>query len=444
MTASPAHDDSLETAPGGRPGTAEAGPLRILYSHYQLDDHNTSAQMVDRMADALRARGHEVHVHRSFGPPFSAPTGDAAPRRSPLARLKGGLWFIKALTRNRRMIRYDLQAVRDFRPDVILTRQDAYCFSMPHVARRLGVPMVTIADAPVAYETRVFAADVGRWHPPALVEAIERRTLRQSRAILTVSRPTAQRLARYGLNVPVHVVPNGFDPRWFPELTPDERRSRRQALGLTAPRVATFVGAFRPFHGVDLLRDLIAATAGRADTQWLLVGDGPKRPALQADFADRPDVLFLGRRPPEELGTLMALADVAVSPHPKFEGDYYFCPLKVIEYAAAGCAIAAAALGDIPTLLDDGRVGVLVDTPEPAPWRAAVARLLDDPAHATALGRAARRWAHDHYTWGHAARAFERVLWSAVGERPGEAERDPVSGVSSPATRHSPLAASEA
>src|SRR5262249_31386698 len=161
---------------------------------YLADDHNAAAQMVDRVADALRGLGHEVMVHRSFGPALHGADVDrgVAARRKPSARLRNAVWFARALGRNRPMYRHDLGALRAFRPDVVLARQDAYCMSMPRAARRLGVPVVTYADAPVAYETRVFAAHVGRWHPPGLVEAIERWTLRQSRAVVTVSHPAAR------------------------------------------------------------------------------------------------------------------------------------------------------------------------------------------------------------------------------------------------------------
>jgi glycosyltransferase involved in cell wall biosynthesis len=274
--------------------------------------------------------------------------------------------------------------------------------------------LVTYADAPVAYESRLLGPSSGRWHPPGLVEALERWTLRQSRAVVTISHPAARQLARYGVGVPIVVVSNGFEPRWFPVLDAGERGARRRALGLTAPCVVGFAGTFRPFHGIALLGQLIEATAARADTQWLLIGDGPERAGLQAALGHRPGVLFLGRRPPEEVGALLALVDVAVAPYPAFEGDFYFCPLKVIEYAAAGCAVVASALGDVPLLLDHGRAGVVLNEPSLEAWRAAVEGLLNDPERSAALGQAARQWVHAHYTWRHAAEQIERVLYQAV------------------------------
>jgi hypothetical protein len=216
--------------------------MKILFSHYLVYERHPAVVWVEEVAQALRARGHEVRVHRSFGTPLEPPSGGAgggiAARRGTLGRLRNRLVFARTVADNRRMERLDTAAIHDFQPDIVLARQDAYCVSMPRAAGRMGVPLVTIADAPVAYETRLYAQRDKRWHPPGLVEAMERATLRRSRAVITVSHPSAERLRMYGVNVPIHVVSNGLDPTRFPVFEPEERQRRRLALGLTTPRVA--------------------------------------------------------------------------------------------------------------------------------------------------------------------------------------------------------------
>ena len=78
-------------------------------------------------------------------------------------------------------------------------------------------------------------------------------------------------------------------------------------------------------------------------------------------------------------------------PHQFVPGVFYLSPLKVIECAAAGCAIVASWQGDIPWLLDDGRVGVVLDDPAIPAWLEAINGLLDDPNRRHVLGQAARR-----------------------------------------------------
>ncbi len=399
-----------------------ATTLRILYSHYLVDDAHPAALMVHSVAKALRARGHEVGVHRSAGLP-RATGGPPKSRLSDRARAK--VWFARALARNRAMFAADLKAVREFRPDVVLGRQDAYCFSMPGACTLQGVPLVTFADAPVAYETRLFGTGGGRWHPPGLVEALEAWTIRASREVITVSHPAARRLARYRLKTPIHVVPNGVAPARFPIHDPDERTRLRAALGLTAPLVLGFVGSFKIFHGIDRLRDLILATADRADTQWLLIGDGPERATLEGSLEGKARVVFAGRRPAEEVGSLLGLVDVAVAPHTLFGGDFYFCPLKILEYAAAGCAVVASDQGDIPLLLDHGKAGVLVSDNSIESWDAAVRDLLNDRVRRTALGTAARESVLKTGSWDANARRVEEILagvTAAKGQYPTQSE----------------------
>ena len=389
--------------------------MRILYSHYLADDDHPAVLMVQAIASALRKLGHEVIVHRCSGPSEPGKKKSAGPtRRSLSSRARAKVWFARAVARNRRMISRDRRVLQDVRPDVVLARQDAYCLSMPWSCRALGVPMVTYADAPVAYETRLFGSESGRWHPPALVEAIEKWTLLSSQAAITVSHPAARRLSLYGLSTPIHVVPNGVDPSRFPVHTPSERAKSRASLGLFAPWVVGFVGSFKPFHGIDRLRDLILATADRDDIQWLLIGDGPERVGLEKALEGRHNTVFLGKRPSDEIGSLLGLVDVAVAPHALFDGDFYLCPLKVLEYAASGSAIVASDQGDIPLLLDHGKAGVLLSDNTIEIWKAAVCDLLQDSFRRGMLGAAARERALKTLTWDATATQVARILAEAI------------------------------
>ena len=277
--------------------------MRILYSHYLAAEDHPAVRMVQSIAAELRHLGHEVLIHRSEPLKDSAHKPAAAPRGAgggSLRSVRRRLWFARAVAENVGGYRRDAAAVQAFGPDVVLARQDAYRYSMPLSCSRLGVPLVTFADAPVAYETR-HVNPSGRWHPPRLVESIERWGLRRSRAAVTVSNPAAGLLERYALNLPIHVAPNGVDADRFRPSTESERAETRRRLGVATPRVAGFVGTFQPFHGLNLLGDLVRLTADRTDLTWLLVGDGVGRQKLEADLKGHPRVVFAGRQPPERV-----------------------------------------------------------------------------------------------------------------------------------------------
>lgn len=232
--------------------------------------------------------------------------------------------------------------------------------------------------------------------------------------MISVSYPAARRLQQYGLNVPLHVVHNGVTPSLFPRLSKADRDAMRRALGLTAPCIVGYQGTFHSSHAMGQLREMMLATADRSDIQWLFIGDGPGRVALQRTAASRVAALFLERQPPEEMGRLLALIDIAIVPHLPMGDAFYYCPLRILECAAAGCAVIASDQGDIPLLLKNGRAGLLVAAGDRLAWLAALKHLLNDEQRRKTLGRAGRRHVLMHFTWQDSARKVERVLTGVV------------------------------
>jgi glycosyltransferase involved in cell wall biosynthesis len=391
--------------------------MKILFSHYLLDDDCPPLRTNTAITAQLRQLGHEVQLHRSAGPPIAVVAGrEGSPQKRPslVLRLKNKVWFSRTSMRNIGAYRRDMAVLRGYRPDAVLVRHDAYWCSMAWAAERSRVPLVTYVDAPMAYETRLYQMG-SRWHPPGLVEWIERQALRPSRALTATSHPTMEKIREdYGITTPISVIPNGLHPERFPVLDESTRRERRSALGVDAPVVVGFQGTFQRFHGVDRLQELMLSLTHRKDVHWLLIGDGPERPALQQGVAGRVQATFMGRQPAESMGALLNLTDIAVVPHNFVNGIFYLSPLKVIESGAAGCAVVASRQGDIPWLLDDGRAGVLVDTPDLSDWTQAIERLADDPGLRRQLGQAAQRYVLERFTWRQIAIQFAEVLAAAV------------------------------
>jgi glycosyltransferase involved in cell wall biosynthesis len=105
-----------------------------------------------------------------------------------------------------------------------------------------------------------------------------------------------------------------------------------------------------------------------------------------------------------EVSAHLQRMDVACAPYPS-RSRFYFSPLKVYEYLAAGLPVVASAVGQVPAALDHGALGRLVTPGD-------VAALADGLATA----RADRSWRAGLRVQSRQA-ALERHTWQAVVDR---------------------------
>lgn len=350
--------------------------MRILYSH-RIRSRDGQAVHLEAMVEALRAAGHEVLVS---GPEAFAQTAlgggsaglDALRRRLPgwLGELAELAYALPATWRLDR-------AARAFRPDVIYERANLFHFAGICVARWRGLPLLLEVNSPLAEER----AQHGRLSLRRLAGAAERLVWRRASHVLPVTEVLAGHLRAAGVpDARISVIPNGINPAEFPPAS-----VRGASPGVTLG----FIGFLREWHGMDRVLDAMAREAGARDLTLRIVGDGPALPALRAQAAALgigARVTFLGLASRAEAPGLIAGFDIALQP----AAVAYACPLKILEYMAAGCAIVAPDQPNLRELLEDGRTALLFDPADPeAMWRAILA-LAGDAALRTRLGEAAR------------------------------------------------------
>jgi glycosyltransferase involved in cell wall biosynthesis len=185
----------------------------------------------------------------------------------------------------------------------------------------------------------------------------------------------------------LRIVPNGIDLSRFP--AGDRLRARRSLeIPDDAPVVGT-VAMLRPEKNHRLLLEAVSRLVSRfADLRLVLVGDGPLRYELEAEarrlaIADR--VRFTGRR--TDVPQILPAFDLfALSSHPAVETQ----PVSVIEALAAGVPVVATAVGDLESMLDGGRSGVVVPAGDVNAFAGALADLLADPGRRASLAERGR------------------------------------------------------
>ena len=267
-------------------------------------------------------------------------------------------------------------------------------------AEQHGVPSVLEVNAPLVQEQVAHRELVDR--PTAQAVAVA--AVSTADVVACVSdevsdwaRSTSTRPER------VVTVPNGVD---VDRVVP---APLGQTAGDASLFTVGFVGTLKAWHGVELLLEAVDRLHAR-DASWrlLVVGDGPSGKALRA--AAGPHVELTGALPPEHVLAQLHRMDVACAPYPDLPG-LYFSPLKVYEYLAAGLPVVASAVGQVPSALDAGRLGVLVPPGDVDALAQSLADLRADAPRRAALAALGRATAVDRYTW---RAVVDRVLGLAL------------------------------
>jgi glycosyltransferase involved in cell wall biosynthesis len=153
------------------------------------------------------------------------------------------------------------------------------------------------------------------------------------------------------------------------------------------------------WHGVDVLLDAferVLAAGGRM--RLVAAGSGPRDDLLrEAPFP--PDRFeWLGHLSHEETLAQLQQWDIGVAPFTQVEG-FWFSPLKLYEYMAAGLCPVVSALGDLPRVVAQGAAGVVVAPDDPAALAYALLELDRDRDRMYGLGRAAQARARAGPSW---------------------------------------------
>jgi glycosyltransferase involved in cell wall biosynthesis len=263
--------------------------------------------------------------------------------------------------------------------------------------RGMGVP--TVSTCHTWYDTDLFLSIYGM---------ADRFVLRKFARVVAVSDEVRQRLLKAGVREEkIRMVRNGID------LRPFDGSLRSHQNGSTAKKalVVGLVGRLAWEKGVDLfLRAAAEVLVEFPETRFVVVGEGPDQEKLERLIDAsliRESVELLGRR--EDMASVYASLDVMVSSS-RQEG----LPMAVLEGMASGLAVVAAAVGAVPTVVVDGRTGVLVPAESAELLAAGIAELLRDPKKRKQLGAAARRLIEEEYSASRMTQDYLRVYEEAI------------------------------
>jgi len=349
---------------------AAGARLRVLHVITEVGLGGAENLLLDTLR-YQKARGHEVSVCSLRPDDVLAP---AIREVCPLTTLDMGhaltplvLWRLRRLLRRGR---YDVVHSSLYQAN-LATRL---------VARLAGAPVnISSVHSPYTWMRRPhFLAD--RW------------TSHLADYVVTVSEAVRQFSIQREHLSPAKVVTlrNGIDLRRFDAITDREatRRDTRAALGYAPSDLVICVAArLYELKGHTYLFQALEHLLPRyPHLRLFLAGDGPHRPALEAECQARgltARVQFLGAR--KDIPELLAACDIFVLPS-LYEG----LSLAVLEAMAMRCPVVATAVGGAGETIEDGVQGLLVPPADVAALERALERLLKDAALRQSLGEAGR------------------------------------------------------
>jgi len=218
---------------------------------------------------------------------------------------------------------------------------------------------------------------------------IQAAMFRLSDCIICNSQAAADRLIHAG--VPgrrIRVIANGLPAEAFEKTEPAlPRRTGVTRIGMIARM------NLRAKNHHAFLAAAARVLAKFPNAEFVLAGDGPLRPELEAaaqqlGLGDR--IHFLGDR--RDIPAVLASFDVSVLPSASESLSNV-----IIESMAAGVPVVATCVGGNPELVTE-RTGILVPPDDVDALAAGIERLLDDYNLRAQLGRNARQFATSHFT----------------------------------------------
>lgn len=287
-----------------------------------------------------------------------------------------------------------LAEARSFRPDLLLSGHVVASLGAMVLRKLLRVPLVQYVHAD---EFRVRAK---------LCEA----AVKSAEATIAVSEYTRQMCLDAGADPErVEVIHPGID---LPPPPSYERDPRPTLL-----TVATLL--FR-YKGHDVMvRALPLIRAKVPDARWVVVGDGPFRPALEnavRAYGVEDAVELRGRVPDSERDSWLERASVFCMPSrlpaAGLGGEGF--GIVYMEAAAHGLPTIGGDVAGARDAVRDGETGLLVDPTDHLALAAAASELLADPARAREMGEAGRAWAERH-AWPLVAARVEELLRRVAG-----------------------------
>lgn len=268
-------------------------------------------------------------------------------------------------------------------PDLIYERLSLFFGDGPSIAASLGIQRILEINAPIADERiKHFGLN--------LVAEARREELRAiSKSDVVVVSGALKHYAKSNGAREILVAQNGVDSARFVVF----------AHNNILP-VICFVGSLKPWHGVaNLIRATKILLNAGFDHSLQIIGDGPefhKLNLLVTELGLGDHVEFVGAVNSCVIPSYLGKVDIAVAPY-LVAPDFYFSPLKLLEYMSCGIPFVATRTSSIQEITGD--YPYLIDDPSPRDIASMLSDILCNLPGAKRVAQRARERIVEQFDW---------------------------------------------
>ncbi len=317
---------------------------------------------------------------------------------------------------------HDLQCVRDIRERILAEKPDIV-FLNSSKAGFLGAIAARWCKKALPNLRVVYRIGGWQFHDPihpslqALYRTLERWSAHWKDIIVVNSE--SDRAA----GIAHHIIPrreliaihNGIDPYPTTYTKAEARAHIAEAIHIPIADDAIVIGTIaNAYPAKDLQTFIRAAAHFGPEAQWIIIGDGPERPALEQlirrlELQSR--VHMIGQR--QDAKMLLPAFDVFALTSMK-EGF----PWALLEAMAAKVPSIATRVGGIPEILTHGEDGFLIEPQNPAALAQRVHALISDTRLAHDITMAAHQRIVTRFSLQTMITAYERLFITLLREQP--------------------------
>lgn len=281
-----------------------------LFTDTYFPQNSGVATSIKTLKEALEAQGHNVFIFTTTDPNVDKDTVEANIFRFSSVPFIG---FSERRIAFRGLFEA-AKVAKEVNLDIVHTQTE---FSMgligKYVARQLGIPAIHTYHT--MYEDYLHYVLNGHLLRPVHVQQFTKSYLKNMDGVIAPSQRVAALLARYGVEIPMRVIPTGVD---LDAISGPEKADLREKLGIAPDaQVIITLGRVAAEKKIDrILRVMPDLLTEFPKLVFVIAGDGPDADVLkeQVERLTLEDhVIFAGNIPHDQVASYYKMADFFVS-----------------------------------------------------------------------------------------------------------------------------------